>query len=364
MKNVPVNPTQNFARNLTKIRQLQGMSQEDLAKKAELTRQTIIKYEKGETDPSISLVSKLADVLGIPFSEFFQANYQFKELNYGFKKISFEKFEKVNYRLGEELGEESEKELQQMASEKLKLLLRLEDIMEQRLRFKNPVKHLHNISTKEKAEEAALEVRKKWNLFDNPFANVIGALEQRGISVIEVSSDTNFQGFSAFYLDLPVIVLNSEIDEVTRKRFTALHELGHLILQIPDGIQHDAVERICDAFASMLLLPKELLIIELGANRKNLSLEELNRIKEKYGISILAILVSSAFSKIIPWKKYHEIKGEIEESSERISKYYGKEIPTRFEQLLYTGIMEDKIDKPTLRELVGDEALFEQLKPI
>ena len=361
MKNVPVNPTQNFARNLMRIRQLQGMSQEDLAGKVELTRQTIIKYEKGETDPSISLVNKFADILGIPFSDFFEANYQFKEGNFGFKKISFER---INYRQGEELGAEADKEVKRSASEKLNRLLRLENIMEQRVRFKNPIKNLQNISTKEKAEEAALEVRKKWNLYDNPFANVIGALEQRGINVIEVESDTSFHGFSAYYLDLPIIVLNSEIDEVTRKRFTALHELGHLILQIPEEIQHDAVERICDAFASMLLLPKELLILELGDNRKNISLEELNRIKEKYGISVLAILVSSAFSKIITWKKYHELKGEIEENSERISKYSGKENSTRFEKLLFEGIMEDKIDRPTLQELTGNDDLIERLKPI
>ncbi len=137
-----------------------------------------------------------------------------------------------------------------------------------------------------------------------------------------------------------------------------------MILQIPDEIQHDAVERICDAFASMLLLPKELLIIELGNERKNLSIQELNRIKEKYGISVQAVLVSSAFSNIITWKKYHEIKSEIVENSDRISKYCGVENATRFNKLLFEGIMEDKIDRPTLRELTGDEALFEQLKPI
>lgn len=339
---------------------MQGLSQDDLAKKVGTTRQTVLKYEKGETDPSISIVKKFSDVLGIPFSDFFQTDYQFEQMNFGFKNVSFEK---VFYRQGEDIGEEIEKEAKQKAAEKLNRLLKLEEIMEQRRSFKNPIKHLQNISTKEKAEEAALEVRKKWFLYDNPFANVIGVLEQRGINVIEVDCDTNFEGFSAFYLNLPVIVLNSEIDEVTRKRFTALHELGHLILQVPDEVQHDALERICDAFASMLLLPKELLILELGSKSRNLSLEELNRIKEKYGISVRAILVSSALSEIISWKKYHEIKGEIE-NSERISKYLGKEAPTRFEQLLYKGIMEAKIDKLTLRELMGSEELLEQLKPI
>ena len=45
---------------------MQGLSQQELATKTGVSRQTIVKYEKGETDPSISTLTKFAGVLDTP----------------------------------------------------------------------------------------------------------------------------------------------------------------------------------------------------------------------------------------------------------------------------------------------------------
>ena len=65
-------PNDIFAKNLVGLRKMQGMSQEELADKTNLTRQTVIKYEKGEADPSISTLTKFSNVLGAPLDFFFK----------------------------------------------------------------------------------------------------------------------------------------------------------------------------------------------------------------------------------------------------------------------------------------------------
>jgi transcriptional regulator with XRE-family HTH domain len=357
-------PTVIFAHNLSSLRKQQGWSQEVLAEKTNLSRQTVIKYEKGEAGPSISTVRKFAEVLGAPMEVFFKEDLQFEDLYHGFKIQDYSGTIKVNYREGEKIDLETSETVKRESLIKLKKLLELESIMDSKIKFRNPIRHIQNIDTREKAEEAALELRKKWGLHNNPFANVIGVLEREGIKVIEVNASPAFEGLSALYFETPVIVLNSAVNEITSKRFTTLHVLAHLVLQIREGLDYQKIERICDSFASMLILPKELLAMELGNARTKITMEELNLIKQKYGISIRAILVSAAFAKIISWSRYSELCLEIESSHAVITEYPLKEQALRFHQLLYRGVMENKLDQKKYDELVGNEIQFNELKAI
>jgi transcriptional regulator with XRE-family HTH domain len=358
-----LNPTEIFAQNLSRLRKMQGLSQEELADRTDLTRQTVSKYEKGEADPSISMLNKFAEALDAPVEYFFKENNsKFDDFTYGFKIVDVSRtLTNIKYREYEKLDDSTNDTVKREAFVKLSKLLEVEKILGSEKKFKNPINNFQDVNTKEKAEQAALEVRKKWALYDNPFANVISVLEREGVKIIEVTADTTFEGLSAEYMDLPIIVLNDAIHEVTRKRFTALHELGHLILQIPDDLNYEKIERICDAFAAMLILPKELLILELGNSRTNLSLRELNLIKQKYGISIRAILVSAGFAGVISWKKYREMCDHVDGASEEIREYQKPEVALRFRQLLYRGVMTKKIDMKRFVDLGGDENVFHEL---
>ena len=57
--------------NIGYIRKSLALSQEDLAKKTGVSRQTINAIENGKFDPSLGLVFKLIDVLGKPLDEIF-----------------------------------------------------------------------------------------------------------------------------------------------------------------------------------------------------------------------------------------------------------------------------------------------------
>ncbi|MGF1542933.1 MAG: helix-turn-helix transcriptional regulator [Parvularculaceae bacterium] len=53
------------------LRAEHGMTQADLARRADVTRQTIIAVENGRFDPSLALAFRLSDVFGSPVEEIF-----------------------------------------------------------------------------------------------------------------------------------------------------------------------------------------------------------------------------------------------------------------------------------------------------
>lgn len=58
-----------FSKNLTELRKLHNMSQEELAEKIGVSRQTLSKYETGESLPDIEKCRMLADVFGVSIDD-------------------------------------------------------------------------------------------------------------------------------------------------------------------------------------------------------------------------------------------------------------------------------------------------------
>ena len=73
-----------------------------------------------------------------------------------------------------------------------------------------------------------------------------------------------------------------------RQRFTIAHELGHLLLDI--GNEKLDSEKLCNRFASALLMPKEAVINEFGISRKNINFFELTAFKNEFKVSYAAIV--------------------------------------------------------------------------
>ena len=58
-----------FQDNLISLRKLHGFSQDELAEKIGVTRQTLSKYETGESLPDIERCKQLADIFGVSMDE-------------------------------------------------------------------------------------------------------------------------------------------------------------------------------------------------------------------------------------------------------------------------------------------------------
>lgn len=61
---------------VSKYRAEMGMTQEDLASKVNVSRQTIIALEKGNYTPSILLALKIAGFFKIPVEKIFKISYE------------------------------------------------------------------------------------------------------------------------------------------------------------------------------------------------------------------------------------------------------------------------------------------------
>lgn len=53
----------NIGKNITKLRKRQGLTQDELAEKLFVTRQTVSGWENGRTQPGLDVLGELADVL-------------------------------------------------------------------------------------------------------------------------------------------------------------------------------------------------------------------------------------------------------------------------------------------------------------
>ncbi|MBR3642712.1 MAG: helix-turn-helix domain-containing protein, partial [Parasporobacterium sp.] len=59
----------SFADNLTELRKLNNLSQEDLAERINVTRQTVSKYETGESLPDIEKCAAIASIFGVTLDD-------------------------------------------------------------------------------------------------------------------------------------------------------------------------------------------------------------------------------------------------------------------------------------------------------
>ncbi|MBP5299057.1 MAG: helix-turn-helix transcriptional regulator [Lachnospiraceae bacterium] len=63
-----------FKDNLVQMRKILGLTQEDIADKLGVTRQSVAKWESGETVPDLDKCKQLADVFGVSLDDL--ANYE------------------------------------------------------------------------------------------------------------------------------------------------------------------------------------------------------------------------------------------------------------------------------------------------
>lgn len=66
-----MSPTISLRNNIKRLRFEHGMTQEELALRTGVSRQTIMSIERGETNPSVLLALKIASAFSIPVTDVF-----------------------------------------------------------------------------------------------------------------------------------------------------------------------------------------------------------------------------------------------------------------------------------------------------
>lgn len=328
-----------FAQRLRNARLKAGFSMEMLAEKLDykISKQAIQKYESGKMMPESALLPLLAEKLNVRIDEFFRP----------LKVI----LGTVDFRIKASVSQKRKDQLIVTVQGKLERYLELEELVGQKEVFVLKNKKVVDIN---ELSDFALEVRQSWKLGLDPLPNILELLEENGIKVLEIEGGNDFDGMATRVDGFPVIVVNQDLKTPERKRFTALHELGHLLLDFPTDWTEKEVEVACHRFAAELLLPVPMLKKELGDKRAQIAPRELIAIKEYYGISVQAIMRQALNHQITSDYYYLNFCRQI--APNRMDEkgwghFEGKEQSFRFDQLLHRAVAEEKITMSKAAEL-------------
>jgi len=140
------------------------------------------------------------------------------------------------------------------------------------------------------SEEAAIEIRKRWNLPDEPVDNVVRVLERHGILVVRSQlASANVDAFSWAEGARPIVVLGRDKNVYERSRLDAAHELAHVLLHRADPEPASPpLERQAQRFAGALLVPREHLREEWPPGR--IDWGHIQRLRMRWGVSMAALL--------------------------------------------------------------------------
>lgn len=139
---------------------------------------------------------------------------------------------------------------------------------------------------------AAQHLRRHWGLGPGPIAHLVRVMERHGLIVTLVpfagAATKTIDAFSTSHLPRPVVVLTPDrANDVFRHRFTAAHELGHLVLHGDTASGDPVQERQADAFAAEFLTPAASIVPVLPAR---LELHELERLGRAWGVAIDSLI--------------------------------------------------------------------------
>ncbi len=322
----------NFSERLKSARIMKGYSLQDLTDALDnaVSKQALNKYEQGLMKPESSVLLKICNALEV------RPDYFSRETSINLENVEFRKLKKLSSKESARIKEKT--------IDMLERYFELEDILGIDEVFENPISEIE-INSYADVERAVQKIKDKWELGEDPLPNVIELLEDNNIKVIEIEAGEEFVGLATWQgIKNPVIVVNSNL-KADRKRFTVLHELGHILMNV-NQLPEKEREHFCHDFAGAMLIPKNSLKKELGSSRSQIYLNELIYLKKQFGASIQAIIyrakhlgiVSESFLKnfMIQFSIHGYKKNEPGE-------YKGYEKSNRFKQLIYRAVAEEII---------------------
>ena len=331
-----------IGKNLKRIRLLKNLSLKDAGNLLNMTATAISKYEKGEILPDSKKLIDFANAYNVKSIELLKV--------YNVPKMKFTSFRKKKRLTGQNL--ELLEELIQDEVAKYLEIIEMNNIDTDNIKLKK-----YSCNNLENAEKAANDFRNYIKISNKqPISDLINILENLGIIIIQIKNPDNrfddFDGLSEIVNSIPVIVLLDGIKDGARQRFTIAHELGHLVLNINNDELDE--EKLCNRFASALLMPKEAIINEFGYSRGNINFFELTAFKNEFKVSYAAIVYRLKDLNIISEYLYKKLSIFL---SQRIGKNDPKPIQPetsfQFKKIVYKLEADEIISVNKACELLG-----------
>jgi Zn-dependent peptidase ImmA (M78 family)/DNA-binding XRE family transcriptional regulator len=262
--------------SLKLARELRGLRKNELANLLEITPSAITQFENGQSRPHPQNIARLSMALKVP-PMFFTTSNQIRMIS----------SDHCHFRSLKSFSQRGRRKMAGVGSV-------IGSVVEVIDRYVNlPREQVtdatsYGVTTMEDIEEAATKLRRNWGLGLGPIHNVVELLESKGILVLRLQDDCrDLDAFSLWHLGRPYIFLNTEKDSVSRNRFDAAHELGHLIIHA-DYLPGDSrQEEEANRFASAFLLPRGTFVHECP---KRLVWDHYLELKERWKVSLAALV--------------------------------------------------------------------------
>ncbi|MFB4325983.1 XRE family transcriptional regulator [Priestia sp. BR_2] len=311
---------------LRQLRVALGYSSVDFSDKIEVSRQALNQFETNRITPSFDTMKRIELVTGFPMSYFFKPLTQVNEGPFLFR-ANLSSLKKT-------------KEMSRF------LMLQLQEIFEYYESFLDftpvniPLLEFDLNSSIEDIEDIAVEVRKHWGLGLGPISHIYRLLENNGVIIGQLNKRLDkIDAFSQWRNGRPFIITGSDDFSACRLRLNAMHEFGHLLLHTDSEYEERAnkdaefyakVEEQAYRFAGAFLLPREAFLNELYST----SIQHLVELKERWGVSIAAMIRRCKDLEIISESKYESLMRQIKKHGkvEPLDDVIQREKPTAFSQ--------------------------------
>jgi transcriptional regulator with XRE-family HTH domain len=325
-----------IGQRIKQARKASQLSLRDLAERAQISPMAISKYERDQDMPSSGVLLRLAQALDVSIDFFFRPAVPEVQLQ--------------AYRKHASLGVKEQEAVQARIQEWLERYLEVESF------FEDEEPHVvlphYAVESADEVETAVQELRAAWNLGLDPIENLTQVLEDQGIKVGLVDGFELFDACTFLTGQTPVIVTKANIPG-DRQRFNLGHELGHLVLEVAEGLD---AEKISHRFVGAFLAPAPAVRFELGHSRTTLDMNELYLLKQKYGLSMQAWIFRARDLEIISPQVAERLFQRFRTNNwhrQEPGKAYPSENPQRMERLIYRALVEDLISRSKAQELLG-----------
>jgi Zn-dependent peptidase ImmA (M78 family)/transcriptional regulator with XRE-family HTH domain len=267
-------PTAFDPGRLTLARERSGLTKRDLAARVGVTAAAITQFERRQARPSAETLTRLAAELGLP-GGYFAAGRPVLPVAEGATHFRSLRTTRVYER--------------RQARATMSHLAEAVRVIQAVVRL--PELRLPRLGEGLEPEEAARRLRAAWDLPAGPVHHLVRLIEANGavVSMARFGAGERIDAFSCrpSGLDRPLICLSRDRGNPLRRRFSAAHELGHLLLHAEASPGDRAHEKEANRFAAEFLTPAREIAALLPTR---LDFAYLLEVQRAWGVSVQALL--------------------------------------------------------------------------
>ena len=272
---------------LTQARVLAGFTKQALAGVLDVSPAAVGQYEAGIITPRPDHLETLASRLGVPVA-FFAAGRPHARLDASMAHFRSLRSTRVGQRAKAVAFVEQLWELAHALE--LRVELPAADLS---ITDFPPEPHDRSPAAPAAPEATARQLRRHWGIGPGPLRHLVRTMEMHGIIValLPFAADdevARVDAFSTSRLLRPLVILTPDrANDVYRHRFTAAHELGHLLLHTDAHPGDVEQEREADRFAAEFLTPAAEIGPELPTRLRIAAFEPLSR---RWGVALDSLI--------------------------------------------------------------------------